>query len=48
MYDTEFRIACGKAPSGFYCSASEMTKWFDTNYHYIAPELDENTFLIST
>ena len=23
--------------------ACEMTKWFDTNYHYIVPELDENT-----
>jgi len=21
------------------CAASEMTKWFDTNYHYIVPEL---------
>lgn len=24
-------------------SAGEMTKWFDTNYHYIVPEFDENT-----
>ena len=23
--------------------ASEMTKWFDTNYHYIVPEFDETT-----
>ncbi|MGL4605516.1 MAG: 5-methyltetrahydropteroyltriglutamate--homocysteine S-methyltransferase, partial [Iodobacter sp.] len=23
--------------------ALEMTKWFDTNYHYLVPELDENT-----
>ncbi len=22
--------------------AMEMTKWFNTNYHYIVPELDEN------
>ena len=29
--------------------ASEMTKWFDTNYHYIVPEFDENTsFQLST
>ena len=21
----------------------EMTKWFDTNYHYLVPEIDENT-----
>jgi 5-methyltetrahydropteroyltriglutamate--homocysteine methyltransferase len=41
--DVEFRIARGKAPSGCSCSASDMTKWFDTNYHYIVPELDENT-----
>ncbi len=24
-------------------SAMEMTKWFDTNYHYIVPEFDRNT-----
>jgi len=32
------------------CScASEMTKWFDTNYHYIVPELSEKTnFSLST
>jgi 5-methyltetrahydropteroyltriglutamate--homocysteine methyltransferase len=23
--------------------AQEMTKWFDTNYHYLVPELDENS-----
>lgn len=29
--------------------ASEMTKWFDTNYHYIVPEFDaETTFALST
>ena len=43
LLDVEFRIARGKAPSGCSCSASDMTKWFDTNYHYIVPELDENT-----
>ncbi len=42
LLDVEFRIARGKAPSGCSCSASDMTKWFDTNYHYIVPELDEN------
>ncbi len=30
--------ACGHA--GF---ASEMTKWFDTNYHYIVPEFERDT-----
>jgi 5-methyltetrahydropteroyltriglutamate--homocysteine methyltransferase len=24
-------------------SAGEMTKWFDTNYHYIVPEIDNDT-----
>ncbi|MFQ3171918.1 MAG: 5-methyltetrahydropteroyltriglutamate--homocysteine methyltransferase, partial [Oleispira sp.] len=24
-------------------SAGEMTKWFDTNYHYIVPEVDNTT-----
>ncbi|WP_281647767.1 5-methyltetrahydropteroyltriglutamate--homocysteine S-methyltransferase [Parendozoicomonas sp. Alg238-R29] len=39
--DTLFRIARGRAPSGQPAAASEMTKWFDTNYHYIVPELHE-------
>jgi len=43
LLDAEFRIARGKAPSGCSCSASDMTKWFDTNYHYIVPELDDST-----
>ncbi len=25
------------------CSALEMTKWFDTNYHYLVPELDASS-----
>tara|TARA_R110001606_G_scaffold11368_11_gene49475 strand:+ start:2249 stop:4144 length:1896 start_codon:yes stop_codon:yes gene_type:complete len=37
--DTLFRIGRGRAPSGCSCAASEMTKWFNTNYHYIVPEL---------
>ncbi|MEJ6473580.1 5-methyltetrahydropteroyltriglutamate--homocysteine S-methyltransferase [Pseudoalteromonas piscicida] len=40
--DTLFRIGRGKAPTGCACAASEMTKWFNTNYHYIVPELTEN------
>ncbi len=30
--------------------AAEMTKWFDTNYHYLVPELaaDQNYYLAST
>ncbi|HEB78807.1 MAG TPA: 5-methyltetrahydropteroyltriglutamate--homocysteine S-methyltransferase [Methylothermaceae bacterium] len=37
--DTYFRMARGRAPSGTPQPACEMTKWFDTNYHYIVPEL---------
>ena len=46
--DTLFRIARGRAPSGQPAAASEMTKWFDTNYHYIVPELhNDQTFNFS-
>jgi 5-methyltetrahydropteroyltriglutamate--homocysteine methyltransferase len=37
--DTYFRMARGRAPTGEPAAACEMTKWFDTNYHYIVPEL---------
>ncbi len=37
--DTMFRMARGKAPTGTPAAACEMTKWFDTNYHAIVPEL---------
>ncbi len=37
--DTLFRMARGRAPSGAPAVACEMTKWFDTNYHYQVPEL---------
>lgn len=33
-----FRMARGRAPKGMDAPACEMTKWFDTNYHYIVPE----------
>ncbi|MDX1755256.1 MAG: 5-methyltetrahydropteroyltriglutamate--homocysteine S-methyltransferase [Marinobacter sp.] len=36
--DTYFRMARGQAPSGPPAAACEMTKWFDTNYHYLVPE----------
>jgi 5-methyltetrahydropteroyltriglutamate--homocysteine methyltransferase len=36
--DTLFRVARGRAPTGHATSASDMTKWFDTNYHYLVPE----------
>ncbi len=37
--DTYFAIARGVDDA----VASEMTKWFNTNYHYIVPELDQAT-----
>ncbi len=37
--DLYFRMARGRAPSGEPAAACEMTKWFDTNYHYLVPEL---------
>ncbi len=40
--DTLFRMARGRAPKGTPAAACEMTKWFDTNYHYIVPELVPN------
>ncbi|GKW48680.1 5-methyltetrahydropteroyltriglutamate--homocysteine S-methyltransferase [Halomonas sp. NCCP-2165] len=39
--DTYFRLARGRAPSGAPAAACEMTKYFDTNYHYLVPELHE-------
>ena len=40
--DTYFRMARGRAPTGSDARACEMTKWFDTNYHYIVPELSDS------
>jgi 5-methyltetrahydropteroyltriglutamate--homocysteine methyltransferase len=37
--DTYFAMARGRQASGVDVTAMEMTKWFDTNYHYIVPEL---------
>lgn len=37
--DTYFRMGRGRAPTGNDVPALEMTKWFDTNYHYMVPEL---------
>lgn len=36
---TFFRMARGRAPGGKDVPAQEMTKWFNTNYHYLVPEL---------
>ncbi|MAO39310.1 MAG: 5-methyltetrahydropteroyltriglutamate--homocysteine S-methyltransferase [Pseudohongiella sp.] len=46
--DTLFRVARGRAPTGEPATAAEMTKWFDTNYHYLVPELAPGqTFALS-
>lgn len=34
---------CGCDNKGVSTYASEMTKWFDTNYHYIVPEFQADT-----
>lgn len=47
--DNYFRLARGRSgeneqtASCCNISAGEMTKWFDTNYHYIVPELNIDT-----
>ncbi|MHB1513265.1 MAG: 5-methyltetrahydropteroyltriglutamate--homocysteine S-methyltransferase [Acidiferrobacter sp.] len=47
--DTFFRMARGVAPTGKATYACEMTKWFDTNYHYIVPEFQKGQrFAISS
>ncbi len=37
--DAAFCIARGRDADGNPVAAGEMTKWFDTNYHFIVPEL---------
>jgi len=44
--DRYFRIARGRSANDTACCAihaGEMTKWFDTNYHYIVPEFDRDS-----
>ncbi|MEM6405638.1 MAG: 5-methyltetrahydropteroyltriglutamate--homocysteine S-methyltransferase [Pseudomonadota bacterium] len=52
VLDNYFRVARGRSAESAeaHCSgacsgvaAGEMTKWFDTNYHYIVPEVTANT-----
>ncbi|MGB3812512.1 MAG: 5-methyltetrahydropteroyltriglutamate--homocysteine S-methyltransferase [Shinella sp.] len=41
--------ACGHAHHGYGVPALEMTKWFDTNYHYLVPEFEkEQSFELTT
>ncbi len=47
--DLYFAIARGFQEDGIDVTASEMTKWFDTNYHYIVPEFTKDqTFKLSS
>jgi 5-methyltetrahydropteroyltriglutamate--homocysteine methyltransferase len=51
ILDNYFRVARGRSAASAEehaaccggVAAGEMTKWFDTNYHYIVPEFDANT-----
>lgn len=51
MLDKYFRVARGRSAEAIEkhakccggVAASEMTKWFDTNYHYIVPEFTADT-----
>ncbi len=46
---TYFAMARGLQGDGVDVVAMEMTKWFDTNYHYIVPEFDaDQSFELST
>ncbi len=40
--DLYFAMARGYQKNGIDIKAMEMTKWFDTNYHYIVPEFYKN------
>lgn len=40
--DLLFAMARGYQKDGYDITAMEMTKWFDTNYHYIVPEFIAN------
>jgi 5-methyltetrahydropteroyltriglutamate--homocysteine methyltransferase len=54
--DNYFRVARGRSAQGAEehaacggIAAGEMTKWFDTNYHYIVPEFTaDTTFKLDT
>lgn len=47
--DSLFLMARGQSSNSNNISACDMTKWFNTNYHYIVPEFnDDQNFTIST
>lgn len=39
--DTLFRIGRGRASAGEPAITAEITKWFNTNYHYMVPEFTQ-------
>ena len=44
VLDNYFRVARGRSvDQKQVISAAEMTKWFDTNYHYMVPEFEVST-----
>jgi len=46
--ETYFAMARGEQRDGHAIAACEMTKWFDTNYHYLVPEIHKDqTFELS-
>ena len=42
-YSLYFAMARGKQDQQFDIPAMEMTKWFNTNYHHIVPEIEPTT-----
>src|SRR2546430_2469848 len=47
--DAYFAMARGVQAGGRDVTAMEMTKWFDTNYHYIVPEFERGqTFRVAS
>lgn len=47
--DRYFAMARGGSLGGRGVTALEMTKWFDTNYHYLVPEIEaDQTFTLSS
>ncbi|KAF8238793.1 cobalamin-independent methionine synthase [Tricholoma matsutake] len=41
--DVYFAMGRGRQADGVDVPASEMKKWFDSNYHYVVPEFSEHT-----
>jgi 5-methyltetrahydropteroyltriglutamate--homocysteine methyltransferase len=47
--DTYFAMARGRQSAGSDVTAMEMSKWFDTNYHYLVPEFSaDQQFALSS